>query len=335
MSITIKDIARMAGVSIATVSRVINNSKPVNEDVRQRVLEAMEQTKFRPNAIARNLIKNQSFLLGVMLPEVKNTVMDSLIDGINHISRLHGYNVVIVLTGGTLENELHYYNLFREMRVDGIVVATTQIQDELLELIGVAQIPCIMVGRDSRPKSIPSVHVDNFSAAYEAATYLIRQGHRQIGMLRVANGDTAAGKHRFEGFRKALDEAHLPLREEWIIEGGVSVEEGAASMQKICETGVLPTAVFCATDRMAIGAINYLTESNIKVPEDISVFGFDDIDMASIVRPKLSTVSYSATEIGLTAGRNLINLVKGQGIYTMNFVVTHQLKIRDSVRFIK
>lgn len=334
LKITIKDIAQMAGVSMSTVSRVMNNSKPVNDDVRKRVLEAIEQTQFRPNAIARSLAKSESRLLGVMIPEFKNTVLDDLIIGINQVSKLYGYNSILGLTGGLLENELHYMNLFREVQAEGIIIASAFLKAELIEIIKMSKIPCILIGRDSNETMIPSVHVDNVTASYEAVTYLLQQGHRKIAMLHIEGNDISGGDHRLQGYRQAMADAGIPLREDWMMQSGISVEDGMRSMRMIHENSPMPTAVFCATDRMAIGAMNYLMEADLRVPDDVSVFGFDGIDMSSIVRPKLSTVKYSAAEIGMTAARNLIKQIRGEKVSPLIWTVSHQLEIRDSVRSI-
>lgn len=332
MKITIKDIARMAGVSISTVSRVINNSKPVQDDLRKRVLDVMEQTKFRPNTIAQNLAKNESSLIGVILPEVKNTVLDELIQGINHVSRIYGYNTMLSLTGGTLENELHYFNLFRGIQADGIILGSDKLKSELAELIELSGIPCILVGRHDDSASIPSVHVDNITAAYEAVTFLIQQGHRHIAMIRVQSGDVASGDHRFEGYRMALAEAGIPLVDDWIIESGITFEDGIQAMRKIRESRSMPTAVFCATDRIAIGAMHDLIENGLRIPDDVSVFGFDGIDMSTLIRPKLSTVKYSASEIGMVAARNLIKQIRGGDISPWHWSISHYVENRSSVR---
>ncbi|MFD1772848.1 LacI family DNA-binding transcriptional regulator [Paenibacillus rhizophilus] len=331
MKITIKDVARMANVSISTVSRVINNSQTVNSEIRKRVLDVLEATQFRPNAIARTLVKNNTSLIGVLLPEIKNNVLDDMVEGINQVAHLYGFDVMIALSGGNPDSEMHYYNLFREMQASGIIISASGIRDSLFELIEAAGIPCILVGRDSREQSIPSVHVDNTSAAFEAVTYLIQQGHRDIAMLRGAAGDISAGNQRFLGYEQALKAAQLPLRPELVLESGLSVEDGTTSMRKLYLSGPLPSAVFCATDRMAIGAMNFLTENGVKVPEQVSFFGFDDIDMAAIIRPKLSTVRYSASELGMVAARNLIKLIKGEELAAVHWSISHQLEIRDSI----
>lgn len=332
MAITIKDIAKMAGVSISTVSRVLNNSKPVNEEIRKRVMEAVEQTGYRPNAMARGLVRNQSGLIGIIIPEFKNTVFDGVIDGVSSIAKVYGYDILLSMTGGSLANEIHYLHLFREKQVDGIVLSSVGLKDEHIEIIQHSEIPCVLVGQVSHVPSIPSVHVDNFSASYEAVTSLIQHGHRRIAMIRGPVEDIAAGHERSRGYRAAMADAGICVDESWIVASGFSVHDGYESMRKLIERGANPTAVFAAADRMAIGAMNYLFENGYHIPDDLSIVGFDDIDMSSVVRPKLTTVHYSANEIGMTAVRNLMKKIKGEGTYAQHTELPHRLVMRDSIR---
>jgi LacI family transcriptional regulator len=332
MTVTIKDIARIAGVSIATVSRVINNTKPVNEDTRRRILALMEELNFRPNAMARGLVKKESCLIGFVFPEFKNTVFDALTDGVSGTAKFYGYDILVCLTQGELENEIHYLNLLREKQVDGIIFSSgAGLRPEHIAIIEPSRIPCVLVGQVSAYASIPSVHLDNFSAAYEAVTTLIRKGHRKIGMLRGPLGDIAAGEERFRGFQVAMADAGLSVQPHWVRASGFSVQDGYEAMEAMKESGPLPTAMFAAADRIAIGAMNYLLEQGFSVPEDISIMGFDDIDMASVVRPKLSTVHYSSYEIGTTAARSLMKLIRGEGVAAGHTEVPHKVVLRDSV----
>ncbi|WP_080683399.1 LacI family DNA-binding transcriptional regulator [Paenibacillus polymyxa] len=331
MKMTIKDVARMANVSISTVSRVINNSQTVNSEIRKRVQDVLEATQFRPNAIARTLVKNDTSLIGVLLPAIKNNVFDDMVEGINQVAHLYGFDVIIALSGGDEDSEIHYYNMFREMQASGIIISVSEIRDALFALIEAAGIPCILVGRDFRDQSIPSVHVDNITAAFEAVTYLIQQGHQDIAMLQGPAGDISVGNQRFLGYELALKTAHLPVRAERVLESGFSVEDGITSMRKLYHSAPLPSAVFCATDRIAIGAMNFLAENGVKIPEQVSFLGFDDIDMATIIRPKLSTVRYSASELGMVAARNLIKLIRGEELAAVHWSISHQLEIRDSI----
>ncbi|MNB81320.1 Catabolite control protein A [compost metagenome] len=329
MKVTIHDIAKMAGVSISTVSRVINNSKPVKDEVRARVMEAMEQTGYRTGPPSPEGTKAEAALLGVIAPQFSNTVLNDLIGGIGSVSRLYGYELLIGLTDSTVESELHYLKRFGEIRAEGVIFVGSPLEERHLEALRSSGMSCTVIGQISKVPSIPSVHVDNVTASYEAVTYLIQQGHTAIGMIR-GFGESGIGSERYDGFRQAMTDAGLPIRDGWVVESDLSVDDGRNAMQTIAGSGELPTAVFCATDWMAIGAMNYAMDHGLRVPEDIAVFGFDGSYLSSVVRPRLSTVEYSATEIGMTAARNLIKLLKGTADIPQHSNVTHFLSIRES-----
>lgn len=332
MAITIKDIARIAGVSIATVSRVINNTKPVNEETRRRVMAAMEENYFRPNAMARGLVKKESALIGIVIPEFKNTVFDALIDGISITAKFYNYDILLCLTQGELKNEIHYLDLLREKQVDGIILSSSSLKPEHISIIERHIIPCVLVGQTSSVPFIPSVHVDNYSASYEAVITLVNKGHRKIGMIRGPMHDKAAGEERLRGYMAAHVDSGIKPQSNWIITGGFSVQEGFEAMCRMIETGELPTALFVAADRTAIGAMNCLQEHGYRIPEDVSIMGFDDIDMSSVVRPKLSTVHYSSYEIGVTATKELMKMIRGEGTGSQHTVVPYRVIIRDSIK---
>jgi LacI family transcriptional regulator len=333
MPITIKDIARMAGVSKSTVSRVINNSKPVKPELREKILKIMEEVHYRPNAMARGLAKNQSGLIGVIAPAITHTVFGEVVDGASKVAGLYGNDILLSLTEGDVEREIHYLNLHREKQVDGIILSSKLLREEHVKIIEQAKIPCVLVGQMSRVPNIPSVHVDNFSASYEAVKYLIHNGHRKIAMIRGPIGDQAAGDERLRGYMEAMQDSGLPIEEGWVTASGFSVHDGYEAMKRIFSANDnRPTALFAAADRIAIGAMNYLLEHGYQVPDDISIIGFDDIDMAAIVRPKLTTIHYSSHEIGMTAYRILRKLIKGETYSIQHSNVPHRLVIRDSVR---
>ncbi|AKG37584.1 hypothetical protein VK70_03815 [Paenibacillus durus ATCC 35681] len=319
----------MAGVSISTVSRVINNSKPVNEEVRIRVMEAIKQTQYRSGAPVGDGAKADSALIGVIAPQFSQTVLNDMVAGIESVSRLYGYELLIGLTDGTLESELDHLKRFGNIESLGIIFVGSMLERRHIQTIEAAGIPCIVIGQISNIPSIPSVHVDNITASYEAVTYLIQKGHRRIAMIRGI-GDEGIGNDRYQGFRQAMSDAGLPLREDWVVKSKLSVDDGMNAMRKLAETGQMPSAVFCSTDWMAIGAMNYVLDQGMRIPEDIAVFGFDGSYLSSIFRPKLSTVEYSAAEIGMTATRNLIKMIKGASDIPQHSNVTHYLAIRES-----
>jgi LacI family transcriptional regulator len=329
LKVTIKDIAKMADVSISTVSRVVNNSKPVNEDVRKRVLDAIKQTNYRPDLTGGSAVSNDNNLIGVIIPQSNHTVLDDFNLGIRNLAELYGYEVIVGLTDGSMESELHYLDLFRRTGTRGNILVGSTPQKEHLELIAASGVPYVLAGQTSQVPSLSSVHLDNITASYEAVTYLIQKGHRCIAMIRAA-GSSAVGGDRYQGYQQALEDAGIQIRENWTMESGLSVEDGQLAMGKIMESGECPTAVFCSTDWIAVGAMNYLIDSGLRIPEDVAVFGFDNSYVASLVRPKLSSVEYSGTEIGRTATRTLIKLIKGEAVSQSHTNVAHHLKIRES-----
>ncbi|MFC3747787.1 LacI family DNA-binding transcriptional regulator [Paenibacillus sp. GCM10012306] len=329
MKVTIKDIAKMADVSISTVSRVVNNSKPVNDEVRKRVLDAIKQTNYRPDLTGGGAGGSNDNLIGVIIPQSNNTVLDDFNLGIRNLAELYGYEVIVGLTDSSMESELHYLDLFRRLGTRGNILVGSVPQQEHLELIAASAVPCVLAGQASQIPSLPSVHLDNITASYEAVTYLIQKGHRSIAMIRAA-GESSVGGDRYLGYRQALEDAGIPVKESWVVESGFSVEDGRLAMSNILNSGEQPTAVFCSTDWMAVGAMNYLIDSGLRIPEDVAVFGFDNSYVASLVRPKLSSVEYSGTEIGRTATRTLIKLIKGEAVSPSHTNVAHHLKIRES-----
>ncbi|MCM3765124.1 LacI family DNA-binding transcriptional regulator [Neobacillus niacini] len=332
MKITLKEIAKMAGVSTSTVSRVLNNSKPVNEEIRKRVLDVLKETNYLP-FVAQNLVLQQErLLIGVICPQHSNTVLDDLILGINRVCKIYGYDTVIGLTDSTRENEMHYIDLFSNvLSVQGIIFMGNQWDEQYTEITRKNIIPVVLAGQISSIPSIPSVHVDNLTASYEAVTYLILNGHRQIAMIRGTNGKSIR-EDRFTGYKNALADAGIPFDERLVADSDFSIEGGGKAMASLLEQNTLPTAVFCSTDSMAIGAINYLSDNGYRVPEDISVFGFDGLEITKLVRPSLSTVEYSAVEIGMTATRNLIKLCKGEEHIAPHINVIHHLVPRESTQ---
>jgi len=336
MKITLKEIAKRAGVSPSTVSRVINNSKPVNEEVKKRVINVLKETNYLP-FVAQNLsLQQDQLLIGVICPQYSNTVLDDLIVGINRVCKLYGYDTVIGLTDSTIKNELHYIDLFsNKLSVQGLIFMGEQWQEEHLELTQKNLTPVVLVGQISSIPSIPSVHIDNITASYEAVTYLLQNGHRRIAMIRGNKGQTVRDD-RFHGYQKALTDSGIPIEEKWIVDSELSIEGGSQAIASMLDQGVLPTAVFCSTDSIAIGAATYLMDHGYRVPEDISVFGFDGIELSGLMRPRLSTVEYSAVEIGMTATRNLIKLCRNeQEQISPHINITHNLVIRESTNSIK
>ena len=331
MKVTIKDVARQANVSKSTVSRVINNTKPVSEEVRKRVLEVIEKTNFTPNLTARSLSLNKSHLIGIILPDLSNPVFSRIISGIETYMRDKDYYLLITATDFDVNMKIDHIKILKEKGVDGLILVTDHGNEEFYQEMINFKKPVIMVGSDSTIDKIPVVKTDNYKAACDATEYLLSLGHEKIAMIRGVQTDPQSGKERFEGFRDTLLKKGL-YSELMIEDGWYTFEDGYDGMKKILEKEVLPTAVFCACDLMAIGAIRYCLENGYRIPEDISFLGFDDVEISRMYNPPLSTIRQEFEEIGRVSIEKLISMIEendkeeDKSIY----ILPHKLITRES-----
>ena len=306
----IKMIARKAGVSISTVSRVMNGSKPVSPDLQKRVYDAVKQMNYKPNSIARSLILNKTNLIGVVVPDVSNSFHAQLLSGIEEYTAQANYGVIICNVYRNLKKQQKYFNLMIERHVDGIILLHENTIEELTSFQKISPIPLILASVPLEVPNIPFVGIDEVSAAYDAVSHLIAKGHRDIGLI---YGDcTALGILRKEGYLKALKDNQIPVREELLIQCPCSVEFGYHAMEQILQLKLHPTAVFCVSDDMAVGALDCTLDKGLSVPDDISFVGFDDIELSQVVRPKLTTIHQPIKEIGRESARLLIDIIENK-----------------------
>ncbi|ACL70307.1 LacI family DNA-binding transcriptional regulator [Halothermothrix orenii] len=336
MGLTIKDIAQKAGVSTATVSRVLNNSKPVSPQLKKKVLKVVEETGYRPNALARGLIKKHTALIGVIIPDVANLNFAEMIKGIEQVADENNFDIILSSSGANVDKELEIFDVFIEKQLDGIIFSGVFFTDRHKEFFNKYNIPTVIVGQNFPGVELPSVTINNFQAAYEATSYLIELGHRRIGMITGPLKDIAAGLDRYRGFSAALKEYKVKEIEEYVVEGDFNIDSGYRCMEDIL-TGkeVPPTAIFAASDKIAIGAMNCCYDKGYKVPDDISIIGFDDTEVASVVRPSLTTIHQNHQEIGSTTAQLLIDRIKGRHNRAINVQLPYRLIERESTRKIR
>lgn len=329
--ITIKEIAARAGVSKATVSRVMNNSKPVNEEIKQRVLAVIESTNFKPNAVARSLSMRKSHLIGIILPDLSNPVFSRIISGMELAIRNKDYSLLITATDFNIDMKIQHMQILKDKGVDGLILVTDLGNEAFYKAIESFNKPIVMIGSDSGQAIIPVVKINNYLAACEATQYLIDLGHRQIGMIRGPLSDPQSGRDRFMGFKDTMTNAGL-FNEAFIAEGWYSFDDGYKGMAKILDQNQKITAMFCACDLMAVGAMRQAIEKGFTIPEDISFLGFDDVDIARMYNPSLSTVRQPFEEKGRLAIEDLIAMIEKtanpQGLD--NHILSHQLIVRNS-----
>ncbi|MGQ9622690.1 MAG: LacI family DNA-binding transcriptional regulator [Candidatus Caldatribacteriaceae bacterium] len=308
--ITINDIAWEAGVSKATVSRVLNNPGKVAEETRRKVLEAIQRRNYRPNPLARALTVKKTGVIGVVVSDISNPFYAVMVRSIEEVCRAHAYHIFLCNTDGRDEEEEFYIDSLIEKRVDGIILGSVHLESKSFEKLKEAEIPFIFVSRLPRNREeCDYVMIDNVLGGYMATRYLLSLGHTRIAYL-GGRWNTSSNLDRFEGYKKALQEVGIEIKEEYIRCGEFSMEGGYREGLRIIDSGERrPTAVFCANDAMAIGLLEACREGKIRVPEELSVIGFDDIPLSALGCIQLTTVSQSIADLGALSGKMIIDKI--------------------------
>ncbi|WP_438432792.1 LacI family DNA-binding transcriptional regulator [Gorillibacterium sp. sgz500922] len=312
MNPTIKDVARAAKVSIATVSRVLNNLSGYSEETRRRVYDAIEQLDYQPNAIARGLINKRTRTLGVLVPSVSSAFSAAILRGIEDTAHAQGYSVVVCNTHSEDRRTLEYLQVLAEKQADGLILASDPLKDEIHAMTRRMRIPLVLVSSLSPTPEVPHVRVDDYRAAYDAVSYLIEKGHRRILMLSGSVEDRIAGLPRIEGYRDALQEHGLPFRSEDVVRGDFLFRSGYDAMEAVLAERRPPefTAVFAASDEMALAVMAAAGKQGLRIPDDLSVMGYDDTQLATMVYPPLTTVRQPLYEFGCRACDKLLRMIQ-------------------------
>lgn len=335
LTVTIYDVAREAGVSMATVSRVVNNNPNVKPQTRKKVFEAIERLGYRPNAVARGLASKKTTTVGVVIPDISNAIFAEVARGIEDIANMYRYNIILCNADKKKEKEISVINTLLEKQVDGLLFMGGTVTNEHLVAFRSSSVPIVLCATTDDNNSIPAVDIDHEKAAFDAVNLLIQQGHRNIGMISGTLQDPANGYARFQGYKRALQEANIPIIDEHIRVGNYRYESGVEAMKYFINLADKPTAIFAATDEMAIGAIHTIQDANLKVPEDISVISVDNSRMASMVRPLLTTVAQPMYDIGAVSMRLLTKLMNKENVEITKIVLPHEIIIRKSVAHVK
>jgi LacI family repressor for deo operon, udp, cdd, tsx, nupC, and nupG len=332
---SIKDVARIAGVSIATVSRCINDPSLVREKTRVLVEEAIIRTGYSPNKLAQSFRTGKTQVVMVVLPSVGDPFFTEVVKGIREIAGKQGYSILINETQFNTLTADEVGAMIVSRRADGIVLLATMspFGNEVLSARNHRVLP-IVIGCETISSELavfPSVHIDNAAAAQEATCYLISAGHRRIAFI-YGLKQSLLTKDREEGYRAAMHKMDLPVDPAWVREGMLTLEGGIQATEKLLQLDNRPTAIFCATDEMAMGCYHALNAAGLRIPEDISVVGFDDIRYARIMNPPLTTIYQPAEEIGKRVMLRLLQEIQhGQSEKSGQEIVPHKLVIRQSV----
>lgn len=333
MPVNIKDVAERAGVSVSTVSRVLNNGKYVKPEVRQTVRQAIEDLDFVPNSIARSLVRKKTNLIGVIASDLSTSFFSSTLSYIEEAASQNRYNILVGNIKENLEKELKYLQVFKEMQVDGIIIMHEMMNKEIERFLKNITIPIVLCSaRPSASVGCPSVNIDDRQAAYDTVKHLISLGHRKIAFIGGDVKEISTGKLRYEGYLGALQDAGIKVRPEWVRFGNLKMAAGYDLMQSILKEKAKPTVVFAVSDDMAVGALNCIVDHGLKVPEDISLVGFDDSGITETVRPKLTSLHQPIQQIGEMSVDILIKMIEGNAPGVKEVILHHQLIERDSLR---
>ncbi|MEH7234588.1 LacI family DNA-binding transcriptional regulator [Bacillus sp. JJ1562] len=327
--VTMKEIARLANVSSATVSRVLNNSGYVSDDVRKRILKIIEETGYIPSEHAKALRTKQSNVIGVILPKLSTETASRLVSGISEELAKHGYQILLTNTNLDPEKEIEYVKLLKSKQVDGIILLATNRGEDLLTEIKKLRIPFVATGQEM--EGVASVINNNFQAAKDITNLLIEKGHRNIAFIGVDEADYEVGYKRKAGYLAALEENQLPVVNKWIEKAEFTIESGYSMAKKIFEvSSEKPTAIVAVTDRLAIGAMEYLKEQGLEIPNDVALTGMGASDLSKYVVPKLTTVDFLSEHTGAEAAKTLLQILQ-VGISSEKKQIDYRLIIRDSI----
>jgi len=331
--VNIKDVAKKAKVSVATVSHVINNTRFVSDNLRNRVTKAIEKLDYQPNALAGSLRSDQSCTVGFICPDTSNMLFADISKRIEDIFFSKGYNTIFCNSGYNSNKELQIINTLRTKRVDGIMLVPVDRTDINIAKLASSGIFTVILDRKIPKVKLPTIIVDNEKGVYEATKYLLELGHKDIGYIdrKTPHSHSIA---RLKGYKKALKEQGISLMSNLIVKGGLRYEDSFITMKELLKIKPTPTAIITFNDTAAIGAMRAISDSRLRIPQDISIIGFDDVKLCEYTVPRLTSIHYPVEEVVEVAASILLSGMQKnnkKNIPSQNeFVIAPKLIIRES-----
>ncbi len=312
----IKDVAKTAGVSVATVSAVINQRRsliPVSESTRAKVLQAVKKLDYKVNEQARALRRGRSNTIGVVASDITQPFSGQMLQIVQRAVRERDYHFLVADSSNSREEEMSNLDIFMQKKVEGILFlgAPNDPDDEEVQMLVENNIPVVLTERHAVNRNVPAVLVDNIAAVVQAMEHLIGHGHERIGYI-SGPGNNSLSDERHEGYYMVLDHHDLPYEEYLVAEGGLTLEDGFSAMQELLESPEPPTAVFAFNDTTALGAMRAIREKGLSIPEQVAIIGFDDIPMAGYCEPALTTVRQPVDRMCREGVRVLLDILEGK-----------------------
>jgi LacI family transcriptional regulator, galactose operon repressor len=329
---TVHDVARRAGVSTSTVSHVLNNTRFVSDELRERVMAAMRELDYTPNAAARMLTLKRSHTIGLIVSDIQNPFFASVARGVEDVAQEQGYTVVLCNSDENADREQACLSALETRAVDGVLLASAGVADDHLSRLVRAGYPIVLVDRDLPDLGAPAILLDNEGAACEAVKHLIAGGHRRIAMI-SGRASISTTTERITGYRRALQQADLELDERLLVSGASTSEGGVAAANALLDVVPPPTAIFSGNNLMSIGALQAIANRGLSVPSDVALVGFDDFPYpwSDAFRPHLTTVAQPTYELGRRAAEILVEQLRGAKPKPAERVVMQgELVVRES-----
>ncbi|MDO4765824.1 MAG: LacI family DNA-binding transcriptional regulator [Eubacteriales bacterium] len=341
----IQDIANQAGTSIATVSRAINNSGYVKEETKRKILKIVEENHFVPSAIARSLSRSETATIGVIVPDIENPFFSKMISGIEECIQDTEYELIFLTSDESCEKEHRLINMIERQRLSGLIMIPVAEDDRitrrLLLQMDKKKIPVVLIDRDLPDSNLDGVFMENTAGAYSGVEALIKEGHHKIGII-AGPTRSKPGKERLDGYKKAIRHYGLPYREEYIIKGDFKVLSGYEGAKKLLSLSEAPTAIFTSNNLMTLGALKYLNEQSYQPGKEISLLGFDEIEVLKMIGYPLSVVARDVSLQGKKAMEILLEKIK---VFSENGetskiwkpkreIIPYQLILRGSEKFL-
>ena len=310
--VTRDDVAKDAGVSSATVSYVVNNGpRPVAAETRQKVLDAIRKSGYQPNAVARSLRLQKTSTLGIILPDTLNPYFAEVARGVEQYAFENNYTLILCHSDYSVEREIQYVNVLQSERAAGVIWFPATADPKPAEMLANYEIPLVILDRTVSGVDCPSIVADNYKGACLATQYLIDLGHRDIGCISRPL-DLPHSQERIKGFLATLGKNGLPVDLKRIVKGGFRLEDGRAAAFQLLDQHPTITAIFAYNDFMAIGALRAAYERSLRIPQDLSIVGFDDLPQSQFTSPALTTVQQQKLEMGRRGAKLLLDLINGK-----------------------
>jgi len=327
---TIRDVANKAKVSVATVSRVLNTPSRVRVNTREKVLTAIEECKYVYNALAGSLSAKKTRTLGIIIPTIINPIFAMVTKGIQDFAGLKGYSIILGNTDYNEENEQRLIHLFQEKRADGVILNGPWRNAPSVSHMKNTKLPFVVTWQTIDDKDVNFVAFDNFKGAYRIVEYLINLGHRRIGMIAGKFSVSERAVMRCQAYQKCLSDNHIPFDPALVLEKDYTYFDGKEALARLLTGQSPPTALFCGNDILAIGAMALAKEKGLHIPRDLSVVGFDDMEISAYYNPPLTTVAVPAYEMGRLAAKILIENIEGESITPQQYILETNLIVRGS-----